>query len=429
MKTILASVYAVNPFKGSEDGTGWNLVMQIARHNKVIAVTRENNQPDIEKYLQQNNVPNADNIQFEYYDLPYWMRFWKRGSRGALLYYYLWQTGLPGFVKKRKLHFDITHNHNFHNDWTPSFLWRFNKPFVWGPIGHHPRIPKLFILPVYGKAKWLADTIRWKAKIFFWMGDPFLNQTKKRAVKILAINSDVNKELQIGESKLVLMPAVATNDMLLPKLRDESFHIISIGRFVALKGFDVTINAFAKFLYSLPVQKRERVKLTLVGTGPELPLMKALISELKIDGNVEIIAWIQRDALKELYSQSKVFFFPSHEGAGMVVPEALSCALPVLCFDNAGPGEFIDASSGIKIPYDTYADAIQQFAEALLMLFNEPILLERLSAGARKQFEDFFQWNRKGDILKDIYDEITHTQQIEKPQNEKIKNHSRSFAE
>jgi len=429
MKTILASVYAVNPFKGSEDGTGWNLVLQIARYNKVIAVTRKNNQPDIEKYLQQNNVPNAKNIQFEYYDLPYWMRFWKRGSRGALLYYYLWQTGLPGFVKKRKLHFDITHNLNFHNDWTPSFLWRFNKPFVWGPIGHHPRIPKLFILPVYGKKKWLADTMRWKAKIFFWNADPFLNQTKKRASKILAINTDVNKEFRVSECKLVLMPAVATNDMLLPKVQDESFHIISVGRFVALKGFDVTINVFAKFLYSLPVQKRERVKLTLVGTGPELPLMKTLISELKIDSYVEIITWIQRDALKELYSQSKVFFFPSHEGAGMVVPEALSCALPVLCFDNAGPGEFIDSYSGIKIPYKTYAEAVQQFADALVKLFTEPVLLEQLSAGARKQFEDAFQWDKKGDALKNIYDEITHTQQLEKPKNEKIKNHSRSFAE
>jgi glycosyltransferase involved in cell wall biosynthesis len=271
--------------------------------------------------------------------------------------------------------------------------------------------------------------MRWKAKIFFWNADPFLNQTKKRASKILAINTDVNKEFRVSECKLVLMPAVATNDMLLPKVQDESFHIISVGRFVALKGFDVTINVFAKFLYSLPVQKRERVKLTLVGTGPELPLMKTLISELKIDSYVEIITWIQRDALKELYSQSKVFFFPSHEGAGMVVPEALSCALPVLCFDNAGPGEFIDSYSGIKIPYKTYAEAVQQFADALVKLFTEPVLLEQLSAGARKQFEDAFQWDKKGDALKNIYDEITHTQQLEKPKNEKIKNHSRSFAE
>jgi glycosyltransferase involved in cell wall biosynthesis len=428
MKTILASVYAVNPFKGSEDGTGWNLILQIARHNKVIAVTRKNNQPDIEKYLQQNQVADARNIQFEYYDLPYWMRFWKRGSRGALLYYYLWQIGLPGFVKKRKLHFDITHNLNFHNDWTPSFLWRFDKPFVWGPIGHHPQIPKLFILPVYGKKKWLADTIRWKAKSIFWYVDPFLNQTKKKAAKIFAINSDVNKKLNVSEGKLILMPAVATNDMRLPKVQDKSFHIISVGRFVALKGFDVTINAFAKFLYNLPVEKREQVKLTLVGNGPELPLMNTLISELKIGDHVEVIPWIQRDALKELYSQSKVFFFPSHEGAGMVVPEALSCALPVLCFDNAGPGEFINSSSGIKIPYRTYADAIQQFAEALLRLFNEPILLARLSAGARKQFEDAFQWDKKGDVLKNIYEDITH-QKTERTTNEKIKDYSRSFAE
>jgi len=109
MKTILASVYAVNPYNGSEDGTGWNLVLQIARFNKVIAVTRCNNQPHIERYLKENVVPEAKNIEFEYYDLPYWMRFWKKGSRGALLYYYLWQMGLPHFVRKRKLQFDITH--------------------------------------------------------------------------------------------------------------------------------------------------------------------------------------------------------------------------------------------------------------------------------------------------------------------------------
>ena len=36
---ILASAYAVNPYKGSEDGTGWQWVLQIARHQKVIAIT------------------------------------------------------------------------------------------------------------------------------------------------------------------------------------------------------------------------------------------------------------------------------------------------------------------------------------------------------------------------------------------------------
>ena len=39
-KTILATAYAINPYKGSEDGMGWNFVLQIAKFNRVIALTR-----------------------------------------------------------------------------------------------------------------------------------------------------------------------------------------------------------------------------------------------------------------------------------------------------------------------------------------------------------------------------------------------------
>jgi hypothetical protein len=141
MKTILATAYAVNPYKGSEDGMGWNMILQIARFQKVIAVTRENNEPKIAQYMKENPSKLYDNIQFEYFDLPYWMRFWKKGGRGAMLYYWMWQRGIVGFIQKKGFVFDIAHNLNFHNDWTPSYLWKLNKPFVWGPVGHHPKIP------------------------------------------------------------------------------------------------------------------------------------------------------------------------------------------------------------------------------------------------------------------------------------------------
>src|SRR6201992_843228 len=198
MKTILASVYAVNPYKGSEEGTGWNLVLQIARFNRVIAVTRENNRPHIERYFREHVIAQHANIRFEYFDLPYWLRFWKRGGKNALLYYYLWQMALPVFVRRQRLVFDITHNLNFHSDWTPSFLWRLKRPFVWGPVGHHPLIPRAYIAPVYGEKKWVLDRIRWLAKQFFWRLDPFLYLTRKNADRILAINSDVNKQLRVS---------------------------------------------------------------------------------------------------------------------------------------------------------------------------------------------------------------------------------------
>ena len=116
MHTILVSAYAVNPYHGSEDGMGWNFINQIARFNKVVAVTRENTRPNIEKYINENPSEHYKNITFVYYDLPYWMRFWKKGGRGALLYYYMWQYFMPSFIRKQKLEFDIVHNLNFHND-------------------------------------------------------------------------------------------------------------------------------------------------------------------------------------------------------------------------------------------------------------------------------------------------------------------------
>jgi glycosyltransferase involved in cell wall biosynthesis len=419
MKTILASVYAVNPYKGSEDGTGWHLLLQIARFNTVIAVTRQNNRPAIEKYLGEHPFPEMANIRFEYFDLPYWMRFWKRGGKNALLYYYLWQLALPRFVRRQGLSFDITHNLNFHSDWMPSFLWGLNKPFVWGPIGHHPQIPAQFLAPVYGQKKWLFDRIRWTAKRLFWKLDPFLRQTRKKAAIIIAVNSDVNKQLHADPAKLVLMPAVATNDMLESRspalspneilesrLKEESFQIISVGRFVALKGFDIVIRSFAAFFRRLNASERKEVKLVLVGTGPELAFLRSLSAQEGLTGHLEIILWIERTAIRQLYSDSKLFFFPSHEGAGMVVPEALSCGLPVICFDNTGPGEFITQDCGRKIPYAGYQQSIDAFSNVLERLYRDRSLLKTLSIGARKQFLEKFQWDQKGNILKAIYDSI-----------------------
>ena len=64
--TVLLSAYAVNPYHGSEDGMGWNFIMQIARFNKVIAVTRENTRKDIERYMNEHTSNCYGNIQFVY---------------------------------------------------------------------------------------------------------------------------------------------------------------------------------------------------------------------------------------------------------------------------------------------------------------------------------------------------------------------------
>lgn len=405
-KTILATCYAVNPYKGSEDAMGWNFVYQIARFNKVLAVTRENNKTAIEKFMAKNPDPVYDNITFLYFDLPYWMRFWKKGGRGAMLYYYMWQRGIINFARKQNLHFDITHNVNFHNDWTPSFLWKLEKPMVWGPVGHHPLIPYQYLKP-YSSKYYLKDRATWIVKNYFWNYSFSLKKTAKNAAHILCMNSGVPSKLKIKKQSFSVLPSVATEDFAEnARTENNNFNIISVGRFVPLKGFDLTLLSFVRFIYSLPIIERANCKLTLVGSGPEKEFYKQIISENNVDAYVEIIEWIDRNDLMKIYQKSAVFLFPSHEGAGMVVAEALSFGLPVVCLDNEGPGQFINSSCGIAVPESNYENTVAQLGDALIKLYSDNPLLNQMSLAARKQYEEKFTWNSRGEHLKDIYSQF-----------------------
>lgn len=410
--TALITAYAVNPYKGSEDGTAWNILLEIAKYHKVIAITRENNQTPIERYLKENNIPQAANITFQYFDLPYWMRFWKKGGRGALLYFYMWQRSIVSFIKKQDFQFDLVHNLNFHNDWTPSFLWKLNKPFVWGPVGHHPAFPANYIQDSYGVKFKLLEKIKWSIKQLFWKFDPYLNKTKEKASKIIAINSSVQETLSVDENKICVLPAVATeaphDTAFIQGFEDgpSVFQVLSIGRFVPLKGFDMTLRAFAKFYHNQNIHLQPALKLHLIGKGPQKEILIDLAKKLEVDQAVIFTDWVQRAELPDHFKKSSLFLFPSHEGAGMVVPEALSFGLPVLCYDNIGPGEFINDSCGRKAAYTTYEESVDTFATYLEDLYKQPRLLNQLSKGAREQFENQFTWQRKGEVIHNIYESI-----------------------
>jgi glycosyltransferase involved in cell wall biosynthesis len=386
---------------------GWNFVYQIARFRKVFVVTRKNNKTHIEKYMKENPDPLYQNMNFLYFDLPYWMRFWKKGGRAALLYYYLWQQGIVSFVKKQKVDFDIAHNVNFHNDWTPSFLWKLKKPLVWGPVGHHPLIPKQY-LKDYSQKYFLKDRLTWMVKNFFWKLSPSLKKTVQHSNQIWCMNSGVPDKLKVKKDQYSLYPSVASEDFyqkdkVAVKL---DFAVISVGRFVPLKGFDLTIRSFIQFISALSAEEKAKCNLILVGTGEQKQFYKDLIQQNNAENYIEIIEWIDRRELMKMYEQASVFLFPSHEGAGMVVPEALSFGLPVVCLQNEGPGEFITEKCGFTVPQQEYDQTVTELSDALMKLFSDKDLQHKMSIEARKHYLDRFSWEKRGDHLNTIYNQI-----------------------
>ena len=401
-QTILITAYAVNPYKGSEDGTGWNISREIAKDYKTIIITRKNNRPEIERYMEENQDPIHQNMDFKYHDLPMWAMFWKKkiGPRGYVLYFYLWQLLMPLFILRNKLEFDLCHALNFHSDSTPHFLWVFGKPTIWGPIGHHPKMPTDYIKH-YGNKVVNIDR---KYAVVKWMMrnlDPFFYLAKWKTDKIIGINSSIKGTLRLNDSKVAIIPAVATEIPNLKTKDNNMFNVLSVGRFTPMKGFDITILAFSSLIKSLNKDDRKGVKLTLVGTGEIEAYLIGLIEENHISSYVNIISWVDKKEMEAIYNDADVFLFPSYEGAGMVVPEAMSYGLPVVCFDNVGPGELLK-EAGVKIPYTNYDNSINQFSIELFEIYRDLTKREELSKKSLTTFKLNYTWRTKGEKVKTI---------------------------
>ena len=202
------------------------------------------------------------------------------------------------------------------------------------------------------------------------------------------------------------MPSVASETVEMKKARKKTFNVLSVGRFVPLKGFDVTIRSFAKFYREMQRQGNTDIRLTLVGGGQYKDALLRLSRKLGIAHAVICIDWIKRSGLQEIYRGASVFLFPSHEGAGMVVAEAMSYGLPVLCFDNVGPGEFVAEGCGRKVPYAAYQSSVEAFANHLKELYQSDHLLQDLSKQARRHFEENFAWDVRGEQLGKVYFQV-----------------------
>lgn len=411
MKTILATAYDINPYKGSESGTGWNFILQISRFNKVIACTRLNNRKNIERFIKEEGI-DISNISFHYYDLPYILRFWKRGSRGSFFYYNLWQIGIVLDIFFKKLEFDMVQHINFHADHVPSFLWVFSKPFIWGPINHNEPIPKQFTTSIL---VFIKDRLTFLVKYIRWCCDPFLYLCSKRASIIIGSNSSVQFRLRIPNKRFHKISTVgAAGPSLVKDHFDDKlslsfaspFTVISVGRFVPIKSFDISIRAFNNFYCSLPAKERNEVLFLLVGDGPLNTFLKRIVRSLECSDRVKFISWIDQKELFDLYQYSKVMLTPSHEGAGAVIAEAQSFGLPVICFDNFGAGELIDKNSGIVLDQSHYIDSCYAMGSAIMSLYRDNDLYLNLRNGSLDNFKQNLSWNSKGDKLNLIYNSI-----------------------
>jgi glycosyltransferase involved in cell wall biosynthesis len=246
-RIALLTAYDADPYRGGESAVGWNVAVQASKSINVLLITRVNNNTNIDRYISANG--RIENLTVKYFDLPYWFRFWKKGPRGASLYFYLWQMFIPFHIKLNKYDFDLLHSVNFVADSFPNFLWWLKKPVIWGPISQHEKIPQEYVAK-YGRMAFLKDRLIWLVKLFFWRLDPFNYLSKWKSAKILVGNRSVCKRLKGNNLKYVLFSssAVSRLPVIFSKSENQTFSFLIVARLVPLKSVDLAIEAFDVFL-------------------------------------------------------------------------------------------------------------------------------------------------------------------------------------
>ncbi|MCB0346460.1 MAG: glycosyltransferase family 4 protein [Bdellovibrionales bacterium] len=156
--------------------------------------------------------------------------------------------------------------------------------------------------------------------------------------------------------------------------------LVSTGRLVPLKRFDVQIRAIAQLPREIPC------KLLIAGEGPEEDSLKGLISELGVVDRVELIGFKER--VQQLLWAADGFILTSDtEGLSTSVLEAMSASLPVVATDVGGNCELVvEGENGYLAP----AGDSKAVAQLLLNIVNDPSLRRRFGGESRSRVEQKF---------------------------------------
>jgi len=405
---VLVSAYACEPGKGSEAGEGWNWVTQISGPHQVWALTRANNRGPIEKELCDERLAN---IHWVYFDLPAWMRFWKKKQRGMRLYYYLWQVGAYLLARKlhRRIRFDLVHHLTFKSYWSPSMLAFLATPFLWGPVGGGESAPHEFwrSFSIRGRVYEAARTLgRGWARF-----DPFVRFTARKATQALATTDATQDRLRtLGCKNIsVFVLGLPSDDIhrlsaICPR-EGSPFRIFSIGNLLHLKGFELGLGAFAELQRQFPASEY-----WLIGDGPERKRLDLLATQLGVRNKVRFYGALSRTQVLEQLAECDVLLHPSlHDSAGWTCLEAMAAGRPVVCLDLGGPGLQVTKNTGIKVPAISPAQVVHDLAAALSQLASDPELRLQLGQAARQRVVEHFNWDKKCELMMGIYKRVLET--------------------
>lgn len=293
--------------------------------------------------------------------------------------------------------FDVVHRASPMSPTVPSFLAKRSPvPFVIGPVLGGLSWPEAFKGEMRREGEWM-NYVRKLHRLV-----PYYLSTYRNAAAILAGYKHTVNDIP-GENHQRIIE-FSEGGIHLEDYPEKVFvdkqrsMILFVGRMVPFKQPEVLIRCFEK---SKSLQNH---RLVLVGDGPELPRLRALVTQLELDEVIELTGSLPFERVRELMYEADVFAFPSirEQGGGVLTMASMSCT-PCIVVDYGGPATRVPEGCGLKVPLGSVDDIITSFTLAMESLVNDPLRIKTLGMAARQFTAQFYGWSRKASKTNEIY--------------------------
>jgi len=228
--------------------------------------------------------------------------------------------------------------------------------------------------------------------------------------KIIAVSNYVLNQLP-RDKKVIYIPnalpdAAEDLETLMNLPREKVF--LFIGNFIAGKGQDLALGAFAKLKH-----ERDSWKLRFVGGDMGLEknrLYKKSLKELAVTlGIHDAVEWVDFTAnvAEEYKKAGAALNFSRSESYSLTVQEAMFYGCPVIATNSGGPGELIDHHySGFLVPVND----VSAMTAAMKQYIHDEPFRRTMAKNAALLIREKYSKAKTIDILRAVYDSIINHQ-------------------
>jgi glycosyltransferase involved in cell wall biosynthesis len=378
-----------------------------AAHHDVLLLTRASNAGPIDRELAGRNDLR---ITPYYLDLPASLRWWKRGSRGARIYYLVWQV-LALRVARRvcaTTNVDVVHHVTFAAFWLPSLLGFLGRPFLLGPVGGGEIVPDSF-RPRWGARAALMERLR-RVMLATARRNPVLRAGLRRTALAVATTEATAVALRSAGARRtqVLNPPVILHaddiERLTPVNSEAAasrpFRFLSVGRLLHWKGYDLALSAFAQVH-----RERPDTEYVIVGDGPHVRHLKALTRThgLAVPA-VQFLGSVARRQAHDELRRCDVLLHPSvHDPGAWICGEAMVAGKPVICQAPGGPATLLGEGARTIVWTTTVDQVVADLAARMLSLIDDGQHYRDQSESARARALEQFTVEARSRWLSDVY--------------------------